>query len=58
MESYMGDDAEYYMEQQELEKREQEALRQARIDDDARRNRDWEKASAKANLVPSDPKNK
>ena len=55
----MGDDAEYYMEQQELEAREREARNQARVDEDARRNRKWEKAAANAKKQPklenSDP---
>ena len=42
----MGDDAEYQMEQDELERSEREALRQARVDEDARRNRKWEQAAA------------
>ncbi|WP_350282266.1 hypothetical protein [Nitrosomonas sp.] len=52
----MGDDAEYYMEQQELEEREREMQRQARIDEDARRNRKWEKAAAGATRIPPKPK--
>lgn len=43
---FMGDDAEYQMEQDQLEKSEQESLRQARVDEDARRNRKWEQAAA------------
>jgi hypothetical protein len=42
----MGDDAEYQMEQDELERNEREAMRQARIDEDVRRNRKWEQAAA------------
>lgn len=48
----MGDDAEYYMEQQELEVREREARHQARVDEDARRNRKWEKAAASTQKIP------
>ncbi|GMV32126.1 MAG: hypothetical protein AMXMBFR59_42510 [Rhodanobacteraceae bacterium] len=48
----MGDDAEYYIEQQEPERREQEAQCQARVDEDARRNRQWEKAAEKAKKSP------
>ena len=51
----MGDDAEYYMEQQELERREQDAQRQARTDEDTRRNRKWEKAALDAVKEPSGP---
>jgi hypothetical protein len=51
----MGDDAEYYMEQQELEKHERNVQRQARIEEDARRNRKWEKAAAGAKKAPSEP---
>ena len=51
----MGDDAEYYMEQQELEERERETQRQARVDEDARRNRQWEKAAASQTKIPSKP---
>jgi hypothetical protein len=56
MEGNMGDDAEYYMEQQELERREQDAQRQARTDEDARRNRKWERAAQDAIKKPSEPK--
>ena len=51
----MGDDAEYYMEQQELEEREREAQRQARVSEDARRNRKWEKGSASSTKIPPKP---
>jgi hypothetical protein len=54
----MGDDAEYQMEQDELERSEREAMRQARVDEDARRNRKWEQAAAvkaKGN-PPANPK--
>lgn len=51
----MGDDAEYYMEQQELEQRERDAQRQARVDEDARRNRKWEREAALKSKVPSEP---
>ena len=54
----MGDDAEYQMEQDQLERNERESLRQARVDEDARRNRKWEQAAAaKAKAsVPAKPK--
>ena len=57
-EGVMGDDAEYQMEQDELERKERDALRHARVDEDARRNRKWEQeAAAKAKAgVPSKPK--
>ena len=51
----MGDDAEYYMEQQEHEEREREAQRQFRVDEDARRNRKWEKAAASSAKTPPKP---
>lgn len=55
MEEDMGDDAEYYMEQQELEAGEREARRQARIEEDARRNRKWEKAATDSKRTPPEP---
>jgi hypothetical protein len=42
----MGDDAEYQMEQDQLARDALDADRQARIDEDARRNRKWEQAAA------------
>ena len=53
----MGDDADYQIEQDQLERNERESLRQSRVDEDARRNRKWEQAaSAKAkNIVPAKP---
>ena len=42
----MGDDAEYQMEQDQLERSERESQRQARVEEDARRNRKWEHAAA------------
>lgn len=53
----MGDDAEYQMEQDQLERNERESLRQARVDEDSRRNRKWEQAAtAKAKeSVPAKP---
>jgi hypothetical protein len=56
MEEDMGDDAEYNMEQQELEKRDHDAQRQARIEEDARRNRKWEKAAHGAAEAARKPK--
>lgn len=47
----MGDDAEYYMEQQEIEQREREAEHQRRVEEDARRNRQWEKERSGARQV-------
>lgn len=52
----MGDDAEYYIEQQELEERELEAQRQARTDEDARRNHKSERVAPGATRVPPEPK--
>jgi len=45
----MGDDAEYYSEQQEEEKRHQEIARQERDDQIAKKNIEWEKASESEN---------
>jgi hypothetical protein len=50
----MGDDAEYQMEQDQLERNERESQRQGRVEEDARRNRKWEQAAA-ANAVASVP---
>ena len=53
----MGDDAEYQMEQDELERSHRESQRQARVDEDARRNRKWEQAAAakEKESVPDKP---
>ncbi len=53
----MGDDAEYQMEQDQLERSERESMRQARLDEDAHRNRIWKQTvEAKGNeSAPAKP---